>query len=74
VNLLGSRCPYFSGTNILKISIKVNRCHLMLFIAILVILIIIVLVYITKEQVVAHLKRGDIDGALRVLQMFDKVD
>ena len=57
-----------------KNSIKVNRRHLMFFIAILVILIIIVLVYITKEQVVGYLKRGDIDGALRILQMFDKVD
>ena len=46
----------------------------MLFIAVLVIIIIIVLVYVTKEQAVAYLKRGDIDGALRVLQMFDKMD
>lgn len=46
----------------------------MLFVAVLVVIIILILVHITKEQVVGHLKRGDIDGALRVLQMFDKVD
>ena len=46
----------------------------MLFVALLVILIIIYLVYTTKEQVVGYLKRGDIDGALRILQMFDKLD
>ena len=46
----------------------------MFYVAVLVVLIILILVHIIKEQVVGHLKRGDIDRALRVLQMFDKVD
>mgnify|MGYP004080779761 CR=1 FL=1 len=62
------------GNKHFKDSIKVNRCLLMFYVAVLVVLIILILVHIIKEQVVGHLKRGDIDRALRVLQMFGKVD
>ena len=46
----------------------------MLFVAILVIILIIVLIRVTKQQLVDYLHRGDIEGALRILTMFDKVD
>ena len=46
----------------------------MLFIALLVLLIIIFLIHVTRVQLIGYLKRGDIDGALRILQMFEKTD
>jgi len=46
----------------------------MLFIVLLVFLIIVFLIHVTKVQLVGYLKRGDINGALRILQMFDKID
>jgi hypothetical protein len=53
------------------ISIKLNRCLLMLFIPVLIILVIIYLIHITRMQLIYMLEKGDVDGALRVLQMFD---
>lgn len=46
----------------------------MLFVAILVIILIIFLIHVTKQQLVYYLQRGDVDGALRILTMFDKID
>ena len=46
----------------------------MLFVAILAIIVMIFLIHVTKQQLVEYLQRGDIDGALRILTMFDKVD
>lgn len=46
----------------------------MLFVAILVIIVMIFLIRVTKQQLVDYLHRGDIEGALRILTMFDKVD
>lgn len=46
----------------------------MLFIALLIFIIIICLIHMTKVQLIDYLKRGDINGAMRILQMFDKID
>lgn len=43
----------------------------MLFIAVLVLCVIVYLIYTTRLQLVEMLERGDTDGALRVLRMFD---
>ena len=43
----------------------------MLFIAILLIIIIIYLVHTTKVDLIQRLEKGDVDGALRILQLFD---
>jgi len=43
----------------------------MLFIAILIILIIAYLIHVTRMQLIDMLERGDVDGALRLLHMFD---
>ena len=55
----------------LKNSIKVNRGLLMLSIAVLILLVIVYLIHITRLQLIGMLEKGDVDGALRVLQMFD---
>ena len=55
----------------LKNSIKVNRGLLMLSIAVLILLVIVYLIHITRVQLIGMLEKGDVDGALRVLQMFD---
>lgn len=55
----------------LKNSIKLNRCLLMLFIPVIIILVIVYLIHITRLQLIGMLEKGDVDGALRVLQMFD---
>ena len=52
-------------------TIKLNRILLMLFIAILIILIIIFLIHTTKVELIQRLEKGDVDGALRLLHMFD---
>ena len=46
----------------------------MLFVAFLVIIVILFLIHVMRLQLIDYLKRGDIDGALRLLTMFDKVD
>ena len=51
-------------------SIKLNRVLLMLFIAIVIIIAIIFLVHTTKVELIRRLEKGDVDGALRLLQTF----
>jgi len=46
----------------------------MLFVAILIIIVILFLIHVTRQQLIEYLQRGDIDGALRILTMFDKID
>lgn len=43
----------------------------MLFIPVIIILVIVYLIHITRLQLIGMLEKGDVDGALRVLQMFD---
>ena len=43
----------------------------MLFIAIIVIIVIIFLIHTTKVELIRILEKGDVDGALRLLQTFD---
>lgn len=43
----------------------------MLSIAVLILLVIVYLIHITRVQLIGMLEKGDINGALRVLQMFD---
>ena len=42
-----------------------------MFIAILIILIIVYLIHVTRMQLIDMLEKGDVDGALRLLQTFD---
>lgn len=46
----------------------------MLFVAVLILMVIIYLIHVTRMQLIDLLKRGDVHGALHILQMFDKVD
>lgn len=55
----------------LKNSIKVNRGHLMLFITVLILLVIVYLIHITRLQLIHMLENRDVEGALRLLKMFD---
>ena len=47
---------------------------LMLFIALVLIVVILFLIHTTRLQLIRMLRHGDIDGALRVLEMFDQRD
>ena len=42
----------------------------MLFIAIVIIIVILFLVHTTKVELIRRLEKGDVDGALRLLQTF----
>lgn len=69
--LVGFKVTVLFRKEHLKNSIKVNRGLLMLSIAVLILLVIVYLIHITRVQLIGMLEKGDVDGALRVLQMFD---
>ena len=69
--LVGFKVTILFRKEHLKNSIKVNRGLLMLSIAVLILLVIVYLIHITRVQLIGMLEKGDVDGALRVLQMFD---
>lgn len=46
----------------------------MLFLALIIIMVMFFLIHTTRVQLVHMLRHGDVDGALRILTMFDKLD
>ena len=46
----------------------------MLFIAFIFILFIFYLIHVTRMQLITLLRKGEVDEALKVLTMFDKLD